>query len=154
MGLCSWIRGGKEGGGGGGGVLVWLNLLTVDHASFPRRIAVPRVEGGEAYSFMACPSRLIIDHAFVSRRSPFPAFGGGGGYSLVACLSHLTIDHAFLSRRSTVPAPDRDTSNIWALVTLLPYTTEKLFAHPIPVLFRRLRPQSISYDNDRFLAAF
>ena len=54
--------------------------------------------------------------------------GGGGGegaYSFVACLSHLTIDHASLSRRSTVPTPNRDTptSNIWALSTLLPYTT-------------------------------
>ena len=44
----------------------------------------------------------------------------GGAYSLVACLSHLTIDHASLSRRSTVPTPNRSTSNIWALITLLP----------------------------------
>ena len=48
---------------------------------------------------------------------------GGGAYSFVACLSHLTIDHASLSRRSTVLAPNRDTSNIWALITLLPCTT-------------------------------
>ena len=47
--------------------------------------------------------------------------GGGGGYSFFACLSHLTIDHASLSRRSTVPTPNRDTSNVWALITLLPY---------------------------------
>ena len=43
---------------------------------------------------------------------------GGGVYSFVACLSHLTIDHASVSRWCTVPAPDRDTSNIWALITL------------------------------------
>ena len=51
--------------------------------------------------------------------------GGGGGraYSFVACLNHLTIDHASLSRRSTVPTPDRDTSNIWALIKLFPYIT-------------------------------
>ena len=48
---------------------------------------------------------------------------GGGGYSFVACLSHSTIDHASLSRRSTVTTPNRDTSNIWALITLLPYIT-------------------------------
>ena len=48
---------------------------------------------------------------------------GGGAYSFVACLGHLTIDHASLSRRSTVPTPNRDTSNIWALVALLPYIT-------------------------------
>ena len=48
---------------------------------------------------------------------------GGGGYSFVACLDHLTFDHASLSRRSTVPTPNRDTSNIWALITLLPYIT-------------------------------
>ena len=49
--------------------------------------------------------------------------GAGGGYSFVACLGHLTIDHASLSRGSTVPTPNRDTSNIWALITLLSYTT-------------------------------
>ena len=70
--------------------------------------------------------------------------GGEGGYSFVACLSHLTIDHASLMRRGTVLTPDRDTSNIWVLSALLPYTTSKLFVHPIPVLFRRLRPPPIS----------
>ena len=47
--------------------------------------------------------------------------GGGAGLSFVAFLSHLTIDHASFSRRSTVPTPSRDTSNVWALITLLPY---------------------------------
>ena len=42
---------------------------------------------------------------------------GGGAYPFVACLSHLTIDHASLSRRDTVPTPNRDTSNIWALIS-------------------------------------
>ena len=46
---------------------------------------------------------------------------GGAGYSFVACPSHLTIDHASLSRRSTLPSPNRDTSNIWALITLIPH---------------------------------
>ena len=63
-----------------------------------------------------------------------------GAYSFVACLSHLTIDHASLSRRSTVPTPSRDTSNIWELITLLPHATWEMFAYPIPVLFRHLRP--------------
>ena len=49
--------------------------------------------------------------------------GDGDGYSFLACRGHLTIDHASLSRRSTVPTPDRDTCNILALTTLLPYTT-------------------------------
>ena len=49
--------------------------------------------------------------------------GGGRAYSFVACLGHLTIDHASLARRSTVPTANRDTSNIWALITLLPYIT-------------------------------
>ena len=49
--------------------------------------------------------------------------GGEGAYSFVACLRHLTIDRASLSRRSTVPTPIRDTSNIWAPMTLLPYIT-------------------------------
>ena len=49
--------------------------------------------------------------------------GEGGAYSFAACLSHLTIDHASLLRRSTVATPKRDTSNVWALVTLFPYTT-------------------------------
>ena len=44
--------------------------------------------------------------------------GGGGAYSYVACLSRLTIDHASFSRRRTVPTPDRDTSNVSALITI------------------------------------
>ena len=49
--------------------------------------------------------------------------GGGWRTHLLVCLCHLAIDHASLSRRSTVPTPNRDNSNIWALLTLLPYTT-------------------------------
>ena len=49
--------------------------------------------------------------------------GGGGAYSFVARLSNSTIDHAPLWRRSTVPTPNRDTSNIWELTTLLPHRT-------------------------------
>ena len=50
-------------------------------------------------------------------------FKEGGAYSFAACLSNLTIDHASLSSRSTVPTPNRDTSNIWALITLIPNIT-------------------------------
>ena len=61
---------------------------------------------------------------------------GGGAYSFVACcLSHLTIDHAFLSRRSTVPTPNRDTSNIWALITLFPYNTLNCLLKQSPSCF-------------------
>ena len=60
--------------------------------------------------------------------------GGGMAYLFVACLSHLTIDHASLSRRSTVPTPNRDTSNVWALITLLPYITDTVcLSYPRPV---------------------
>ena len=62
----------------------------------------------------------------------FEGRGGGGaegGYLFVACLSHLTIDHASLSRRSIISTLN-NTSNIWALSTLLPYMT-KLFAYLI-----------------------
>ena len=68
-------------------------------------------------------------------RATSKARRGVGAYSFVACLSHLAIDRESLSRRSTVPTPNRDTSNIWALITLLPYVTKKLFAYPVPVLF-------------------
>ena len=58
--------------------------------------------------------------------------GGGGAYSFVACLinSYLGIDQAPFSKRSTVPAPNRDTSNIWALITLLPYTRFLIILSP------------------------
>ena len=50
--------------------------------------------------------------------------GRGGAYSFVACHSDFfPIDHEPLSRRSTAPTPNRDTSNIWALITLLSYIT-------------------------------
>ena len=46
----------------------------------------------------------------------------GGTYLLVAHLSPSTIEPAPLSRRSTTaPTPNRDASNIWALVTFSPY---------------------------------
>ena len=50
-----------------------------------------------------------------------PVFAGKerGGYSFAPCLSHLPIDHAPLSRRSTVPTPNREISNIQALITCL-----------------------------------
>ena len=65
---------------------------------------------------------------------------GGGAYAFGACLGHLTVDHAFISRRSTVPTSNRDTSNIWVLITPFSCITWKLFAHPIRQLFRRLWP--------------
>ena len=43
----------------------------------------------------------------------------GRAFLFVACLSHLSVDHASLSRRRAVPTPNRDTSNICALITLL-----------------------------------
>ena len=44
-----------------------------------------------------------------------------GEFSCVACLRRLPIDHvASLSTQNTVPTPNRDTSSIRALVTLLP----------------------------------
>ena len=43
--------------------------------------------------------------------------GEGRAYSFVACLRRLTNDQASLPRRSTVPTPERDTRNIWALIT-------------------------------------
>ena len=78
----------------------------------------------------------------------------GGGYSFVA--HHLTTDHTSLSRRSTVPTPNRDTSNIWALVTLLPYnrlTTKKCLSCLLPIFCRQWPPSisSISSIGDRFL---
>ena len=50
---------------------------------------------------------------------------GSRRYSMVACLRHLTVDHASLSRQATLPTPHRETSNIWALFTFLPYITLK-----------------------------
>ena len=48
--------------------------------------------------------------------------GLGGGGVLIVLLA-LVIWPSTLSRRSTVPTPNRDTFNIWALITLLPQTT-------------------------------
>ena len=45
--------------------------------------------------------------------------GGGGGYSVFAWLSHFTIDRASLSSRSTAPTPNRDTSNVRVLSTII-----------------------------------
>ena len=72
----------------------------------------------------AHPPRTFEDVvAGVGAKSGSAAKSVGGAYSFVAGLSHLTIDHASLSRRSTVPTPSRDTSNIRALVTFIPYIT-------------------------------
>ena len=64
--------------------------------------------------------------------------GGGGVYSFVACVRHWIIDHASLSRRSTVPTPNRETSNIWAIISFFPHVAYNFFAYLIPLLFRRL----------------
>ena len=56
---------------------------------------------------------------------------GGGAHAFVACLSHYTIDHAPLSRRSTA-STNIDTSNMWALITSVLYSTEKRFANFVP----------------------
>ena len=61
----------------------------------------------------------------------------GGAYSFVACVGHLTISHASLSRRSTVPTPNRDTSNVWALISLFPLYCVETVAILIPFLFGR-----------------
>ena len=50
--------------------------------------------------------------------------GAGGAYSFVAYLSHLTIDHASLSRHGAPFLLLIETSNIWTLITLLPYITK------------------------------
>ena len=59
----------------------------------------------------------------------------GGAYSFVACLGHLTIRHASLSRRTTVPTPNRDASNIWALIALpsIYYIETVCLSYPRPV---------------------
>ena len=69
----------------------------------------------------------------------------GGEYSFVSCLSHLTIDHASLSRRSTIPTPNRDTSNMWPLITFSPCATNKPCACLIPFLSNRLWPPYTRY---------
>lgn len=51
--------------------------------------------------------------------------GGGGAYSCVACLFRLTTDYASFSRWSVVFTPHGGTSNILALITFLPYITQK-----------------------------
>lgn len=48
---------------------------------------------------------------------------GGEGDSPTAYLSYLTIAQASPPRRSTIAAPIEKTSNIWALITFLPYIT-------------------------------
>ena len=44
-------------------------------------------------------------------------------YSFVACFSHFTIDHASLSIGTTVPTPNKETSNVWALIDVFPHIT-------------------------------
>ena len=78
-------------------------------------------------SFLLCAlaTGLFVDRdCTFSHYSKTPFFsvggggGGGGGIHLLLALSNLTIDHASLSKRSTVSTAHRDTSNIWALITV------------------------------------
>ena len=76
--------------------------------------------------------------------------GGGGGVLICCWLSHLTIDHAYLSRRSTVPTPNRDTSNVWALILLFfdslkMYNIKTARLLSSPVLFRGLSVVTCPY---------
>ena len=47
-------------------------------------------------------------------------YGREGGEGVFIRCCHLTFFHAFLSTRSTVPTTNRDTSNIWVLITFVP----------------------------------
>ena len=124
----------------------------VKQRSYPHTTSPPKKGGGGCTQFVHGRIRMTIYRrisAMLGRSTRVctnqadftnQAEVGGGAYSFVACLSQLTIDQGSISRRSTVPIPNRNTSNIWALIMLFPYTTWNMFAHPIPVLFRRLRP--------------
>ena len=67
----------------------------------------------------SCPGREGGDEGGRQHQGP----RGGAAHSFDVCLTHFTIDHAPLASRGTVHTPNRDTSNIWALVTLLPYSS-------------------------------
>ena len=72
--------------------------------------------------------------AFGGASSGSLSAAGGEAYSFVACLHHSTIDHASLSRRGAVPTSNRETSNIWALITFFPYVTKTFcLRYPLPV---------------------
>ena len=58
---------------------------------------------------------------------------GVRAYSFVACFTLLIIGHASLSRQSTVHTPNRDTSNIWALITFFSCYYTKTFCLSLPV---------------------
>ena len=49
--------------------------------------------------------------------------GGRGGCSFDACYGHLTIEHVSLSKRSTAPSSNRDTSDIWVIITFFSCVT-------------------------------
>ena len=113
----------------------------------PSRASDPaRLTSSENGVNSACTKRFLAHrlHKLAARRS----VGGGGerwgAYSFVACLRHLIIDDASLSRRSTVSTPNKDTSNILALIVFFPLITYKLFVYLIPLLFRLLWPPSVS----------
>ena len=83
-----------------------------------------------------CAPRPLSD---VITLTTYRTDGGGGRTRLLLTLSHLTLDHASLSRRSTVPTPNRDTANIWALITFFSICYIETF-----LLFRRPWPPSTS----------
>ena len=68
-------------------------------------------------------SPVVYPEEEVGREMEQGRNGGGWAYSFVVRPSHLTVDHASISRRSIVPTPDRDTFNVWALITLFLYIT-------------------------------
>ena len=71
------------------------------------------------HRFRTMPGRSTSDFHRPGRHCLHQARSRAGGWGeaiiYVACLSHLIVDHASPSGQ-TVPTPNRETSNIWALI--------------------------------------
>ena len=79
-------------------------------------------------------TKHMTDTKHTKHKTAAGGVGWGGWYSYFARLGYLTIDHASLSRRSTVPTPNRDASNIWALITSsIHYIETVCLSYPRPV---------------------
>ena len=89
-------------------------------------VSVPASEKNRCYNPRGTRNKKSAPHLVFW--SPRQGGRGGGAYAFVAGLSHLAIDHVSFSRRSIVPTPNRDTSNIWALIVFF-----VIFTYPLPV---------------------
>ena len=110
-------------------------LLLLFDDGFPQKFDLDSSLFPHSFQLLAqrgcCADRGL---SFVRFQQILTTEGAGRASPFVSCLARLTVHHASFSSLGTVPTPDVDASDVWALITLLPYATQSCWlSYTLPV---------------------